>query len=127
MVPLVGDFGNVDGLVPVPLHRTRLSQRGFNQSEELARVIGAATGLPVVPMLVRTKVTAPQVTLSQADRARNVAGAFALHADWVPGRGNRYLLIDDVRTSGATLGACADVLRQVPGVSVGALTFAVAR
>ncbi len=106
--------------VPVPLHRSRTRERGFNQSDDLARGLG----LPVVRALWRTRRTAVQADLSAADRLVNVTGAFAAR------RGARLVerrvvvLVDDVSTTGATLNACAAVLRECGAVSVLALTAA---
>lgn len=107
-------------VVPVPLHRSRLRERGFNQSDDLARGLG----LPVVRALYRTRRTAVQADLSAADRLLNVAGAFA------PRRAARLVarrvvvLVDDVSTTGATLNACASVLHDCGASSVLALTAA---
>lgn len=110
-------------IVPVPLHRGRARQRGFNQAELLARAIGRAHGIPVAPRaLVRVRLTPSQVRqASAAQRAANVAGAFACRED-VGGR--VVLLVDDVATTGATLRACAAVLRAAGAVAVHAAVFA---
>ncbi len=111
-----------DVIVPVPLHRGRTRQRGFNQAELLARAIGRAHGIPVAPRtLVRVRATPSQVRqASAARRAANVAGAFACRGD-VGGR--VVLLVDDVAT-GATLRACAAVLRAAGARTVHAAVFA---
>lgn len=110
-----------DALVPVPLHPSRLRERGFNQSVLLARA-AATANLPVVEdCLQRVRSTQAQMTLGREARRRNVAGAFACRDDRL--RGRRALLIDDVCTTGATLEACAVGLRQGGAVSVWALTL----
>lgn len=114
----------LDAIVPVPLHWRRRWQRGFNQSQLLAREVAARTGLPVVPALRRTRATAAQAGLSNRGRRRNVAQAFQ------PGRaagrvaGKRVLLIDDVLTTGATATACALALKRAGAKRVAVLTVA---
>jgi ComF family protein len=112
-----------DVIAPVPLHRGRRRQRGFNQAELLARVIARAHGVPVAPRaLVRVRATPSQVRQASAGRrAANVAGAFACREDL---SGRVVLLVDDVATTGATLRACATVLRAAGAVAVHALVFA---
>lgn len=116
---------SADLLVPVPLHRSRQAERGYNQSALLARVLAAEVGVPLDErLLVRQRATAHQVGLGQADRLRNVAGAFACQKDVT---GKRVMLVDDVATTGATLEACAAALRAAGAASVTAFTLARAR
>jgi ComF family protein len=114
----------VDVLVPVPLHRRRLRERGYNQSALLARELGKLTALPVVSdCLVRIRSAAPQArAATAAERRSNVAGAFTCCDARLEGR--RVLLIDDVATTGATLNACAGALKAAGTVSVWALVLA---
>ncbi len=113
-------------IVPVPLHPSRLFQRRFNQSAELARAISRLSGVPVaLDLLKRTRATQTQVGLSASARRRNVAGAFTL----TPGRGEKVmaanvLLIDDVLTTGATVEACARQLGAEGAARVDVLTLA---
>jgi ComF family protein len=108
-----------DVLVPVPLHRRRRRARGFNQAEELARGLG----LPVGGALKRVRPTASQTGLPAAQRHRNVREAFRLR--WRASvRGLRVVLVDDVCTTGATLEACARVLREAGAADVRAVTAA---
>jgi competence protein ComFC len=113
-----------DVLVPVPLHRKRLRERGYNQSLLLARGLGRLTGQPVVDgCLVRQKNTPPQARTSTVEERRdNVIGVFDCRDDRL--RGRQVLLIDDVATSGATLDACAAVLKASGAASVWALVLA---
>ena len=117
----------VDQIVPVPLHRRRVRERGFNQAALLARGLGRRIGLPVVQnALVRAIYTAPQVGLGARERLENVRDAF--HCTEASLSGQRVLLIDDVCTTGSTLEACAAVLRREGGAAaVWALTVARAR
>lgn len=110
-------------LVPVPLHPERLRERGFNQSEVVAR--SAADGLrrSVLPALVRTRATAHQVGLGGEERRRNVEGAFAA-APGVPLRGRAVVIVDDVLTTGATVAACAAALRQAGAGPIWVATLA---
>lgn len=99
--------GEVDAVVPVPLHPARLRQRGFNQSALLARPVARALAVPLVTSeLRRIRDTPPQASLSARARATNVRGAFVALRAPAP----RVLLVDDVRTTGATLAECADAL-----------------
>ncbi|MDO8473541.1 MAG: ComF family protein [Dehalococcoidia bacterium] len=113
-----------DVLVPVPLHARRLRERGYNQSSLLARYLSQIIGVPEAEgMLVRCKDTPPQARTSSAEQRRlNVSGAFTVQGRAI--RGKRVMLIDDVCTSGATLDACAAVLKRVGAVSVWGLTLA---
>jgi len=99
--------GEVDAVVPVPLHATRLRRRGFNQAALLARPVARALAVPLVTSeLRRLRDTPPQAGLDAAGRLKNVRGAFvALRAPAA-----RVLLVDDVRTTGATLAECAEAL-----------------
>jgi ComF family protein len=97
-------------VVPVPLHRTRLAERGFNQSALIASRIARRLGARLLPRaLDRTRDGARQATLDRGARITNAADAFRAR-DATRVRGRRILLIDDVRTTGATLCACAGAL-----------------
>ncbi len=111
-------------LVPVPLHRSRLWSRGFNQAALLARAVGKRTQTPLaVDALVRVKSTLLSRGLGRRARARNVQGAFRV-ARREQVRGRRIVLVDDVFTTGATVEACARVLLRAGAASVDVLTWA---
>ncbi len=122
------DAEDWDMIVPVPLHGMKAQEREFNQSERLARYLGRATGVAVCNRLLRrVRPTDTQTHLSRAERAANVAGAFALRTSGGEGkvlRGCRILLVDDVLTTGATVSACASVLRAAGAVDVCVWTVA---
>lgn len=126
LAPLLGAIASelvperVDLVVPVPLHPRRRAERGFNQSELVAREVSARRGLALdTGALVRERETPPQTGLSAREREANVRGAFvaARRLD-----GQTVLLVDDVCTTGATLGACARTLRRAGAVRVVAVT-----
>ncbi|MEQ1883439.1 MAG: ComF family protein [Bryobacteraceae bacterium] len=142
-----------DVVVPMPLHWKRRWQRGFNQSELLAREIARRWNVPVEKAVRRVKASTPQAGLSNAKRRKNVAGAFSnanrwrgvvrFVTRWVGERmsrtmrrrlrgfakphrleGKRILLIDDVLTTGATAAACARALKRAGAAHVTLLTVA---
>lgn len=121
---LLPEFGHVDALVPVPLHPSKERDRGFNQSALLAHYVSELSGVPVAHILQRTRKTVSQTELSGQKRRENVAKVFAIDPTWHPRPGMRFVLIDDVRTTGATLGSCASVLEAYGAIRVGVLTFA---
>jgi ComF family protein len=125
--PFRSDIRAADMVIPVPLHASRRRERGYNQAELLARAFASMQGLPVrTDVLMRVRATEAQTHLSQAERRRNVAGAFALSdpmaAKMIAGR--RIMLVDDVTTTGSTLDAAAEPLRAAGAASVWGLAFA---
>jgi competence protein ComFC len=116
--------GKVDVIVPVPIHKSRMHVRGFNQSEELARRLCTHIPLPLeTGVLYQARKTRHQVDLPQDERASNVRGAFAVR-DGRRITGKRVLLIDDVFTTGATLNEAASALRSAGARSVHVYTLA---
>jgi len=111
-------------LVPVPLHRKRLRERGYNQSSLLARQLGKLANLPVVDdCLIRQRHAPPQArTATVEERRSNVTDAFACPDHRL--RDKQVLLIDDVSTSGATLDACAAAIKAAGATSVWGLVMA---
>ena len=111
-------------LVPVPLHKKRLRERGYNQSSLLAKELSKLCGLPVISdSLVRYRYTSTQVRSANIDeRLENVTGAFMCIDNSL--RNKRVLLIDDVATSGTTLNTCASTIKSTGALSVWGLTVA---
>ena len=101
----------VDALVPVPLTRWRYFKRGYNQAEKLAQGMSEVTGVPVVKLLKRIKNRTPQSQLSGEARLKNAEGIYqaCVPDEW---RGKCLVLVDDVMTTGATLGSCAQSLLE---------------
>jgi ComF family protein len=123
--PSVRSLGGADTvLVPVPLHPRRRNERGYNQSELLARALSRRLGLGLAAgALVRRKDTAPQTGLSAAARRQNVSGAFAVRRRALV-VDRPVILVDDVFTTGATARACALALRAAGAHEVRLLTVA---
>ncbi len=127
LVPLLLDAWRgmgrqADALVPVPLHARRRRERGYNQSELLARRLGTLCGVPVEPrLLARVRYTEQQALLKGSQRRQNVQGAFVA-APAV--RGRRVILVDDVFTTGSTLVECAMALLDAGAAGVCAFTLA---
>jgi ComF family protein len=117
-LPLAG----LDVVVPVPLHPTRRRERGFNQAALLAAALSERTGAPMVRGLRRVRPTVDQVRLPRGGRLTNVRGAFAGARGGVEGA--RVLLVDDVVTTGATLGEGVAELRRAGAASVVCLAVA---
>lgn len=126
------EFFDVDCVTYVPLHPSRRSQRGYNQSQLIARCVGRLIGAPVVSVLRQARPTADQSRLSGEERRRNIKGAFECRRLGQPESGRhpadlhemRVLLVDDVFTTGATAGECASVLVQAGAAEVRVLTIA---
>jgi ComF family protein len=118
--PLLSEL-SVDCIVPVPLHTSRLTRRGYNQALELARPLARRLGLPCKPKLLeRVRATAPQTGANPEIRKQNTLGAFSASSQL---QGARVLLLDDIVTTGATVAAAAAALLEAgaSGVCVAAV------
>lgn len=107
------DFQRIrlDGILPVPLHWRKQRSRGYNQAELLAQYLSRQMQVPMYSgLLVRRIYTTPQKELNDRERLNNLKKAFLFHKNDV--KLNRILLVDDIYTTGATIEACAEVLRQ---------------
>ena len=113
----------VDLVAPIPLSAQRMRERGYNQSSLLARPLAYAIQKPYQPqILIRSRETRSQVGLNLVERRANVQGGFLARGDQV--RGKVVLLVDDVTTTGSTIDACAQALRDVGVSAVYGLTLA---
>lgn len=121
-------LADADMLMPVPLHRWKLWRRRYNQAAILAWKLARLTGHPVdIRSLRRIHPTRSQVGLSADERQSNVSGAFALDPEACDAiRGRHILLIDDVLTTGSTVGACASLLKEAGAKEVDCLAVAMA-
>jgi len=120
----IGQTAAIDFVVPVPLHRTRLRTRGFNQAAILAHHLGRDLKIPVkYQELRRVRQTDPQVGLSRSQRRANVRGAFRIRGA-KEFKGKTLLLVDDVMTTGETVNQCAQVLKRHGAKTVFVLTVA---
>ena len=129
LAELLSDYLNInslpgDTLVPVPLHKKRLRERGYNQSNLVAHELGKLCDLPVIDdCLIRCLYTPPQARAASLDeRRQNIKGAFTCLDNRLQGR--QVLLLDDVATSGSTLDACARELKASGAISAWGLTIA---
>ena len=116
-------FSDIDVLLPVPLASKRRRQRGYNQSEQLAIGISDITHLPIVSKVLRRKhFQQSQTTLNRWQRQENVTDTFQLKEEHLL-QGKHVLLIDDICTTGATLIACANVLKDIEDIRISVLTL----
>ena len=121
---LFAELADVNLVIPVPLYKTRLKKRGYNQSELIAQAFCQKAGFALnTTSLVRVRDTGSQTKLGRQARVENMKGAFSVK-DPASVRGKTILLIDDVTTTGSTLEACAQELRQAGAKRVLAYAFA---
>jgi ComF family protein len=116
---------DADMVVPVPLHRWRLLARRYNQAAVLAQALARVIGRPAEPdVLIRRRATRAMVRMNRGQRAKNVKGAFEIHPrrrDRIQGK--TILLVDDILTTGSTVGACAKVLLAAGAAAVDVVTL----
>ncbi len=116
-------WDSFDFIVPVPLHKQRMRERGYNQSELIAEHLSEYLSIPIrTDLIKRIRATARQSVLKKIDRVLNVQGAFSCKDNMA---GKRILLFDDISTTGNTLQACADALDKANAEFIGALTLAI--
>lgn len=121
---LKGNWTQVEGLIPIPLHTKRLQKRGFNQVQLIAAALGRNLGLAVwSDLLVRIRDTASQVELGRKERLKNLTGAFQLVQPQLV-KNKRLLLLDDVLTTGATTTEAKKVLLKAGATEVKILVVA---
>ncbi len=119
------ESGDFDLIVPVPIHRTRLIRRGFNQVVELGKRLSKDTGIPLDrTSFQKVKDTAPQVGLTRAARVKNLRGSFGVkRPDRI--RGRNILLVDDVSTTGSTIAEASKTIMRAGAAQVDVLVLAV--
>jgi ComF family protein len=116
--------GVFDAIIPVPLHRKKLHQRGYNQSERIAAGLSKKLSVPVdQQVILRNRFTVTQTRLNRMERLKNTRGAFTVNAEYLE-KYDHLLLIDDVLTTGATLSGCANALLEVRDVKISMMTIA---
>lgn len=122
-----GFFDGIDGIIPIPLAKKRLRQRGYNQSMEIAKGVSDITGLPIYKHIIsRTVFESSQTTKSRWERNQNVEKVFEL-IDGSAISGKHFLVIDDVVTTGATIIAFTQELMKVGPIQVSVLSIGFAK
>lgn len=110
-------------LVPVPLHSKKMRERGYNQAEILAKNLGKRLGIAVSPALYKVRETRSQTSLKREDRKKNIVNAFTVNAELVTAN-SKFLLVDDIITSGATMLEAAKVLKRAGAKKVWGISLA---
>ena len=114
--PYAAQYG-IDAVTCVPLHRKKLRKRGYNQAQELARVVAGELGLPLCSdMLVRDRYTAPQKSLDNLERANNIKESMTIGK--VYPQYKNILIVDDIYTTGVTIDVCASLLKEAGACNV---------
>lgn len=120
-------FDGIDVVTAVPLHRSKLARRGYNQSEYLARGIADTLNIPYVEALKAIRPHTTQTHKGAQERWQNIQDNYTLRKTANHLAGKHILLVDDVITTGSTLTVCATLLKQIPGVEISLFTLAAAR
>jgi ComF family protein len=110
-------------LIPVPIHIKKKRKRGFNQSEEIAKIISQSTGIKLSTALIKTKETKPQMELNRIERIENIKDCFAIN-EKKEIENKTIILLDDVYTTGSTMNECAKILKENGAKEVWGLTIA---
>lgn len=119
-------YSDIDVVVPVPLHKSRLRKRGYNQVDKFGREIATSLGIAYnCQSLIKTKATSTQVFKDRLKRLLTHEADFSL-AEHDSLRGKHILLVDDIITTGATIEACANQLFKIEGVKVSIASMAIA-
>lgn len=127
MSQLIGEDSRADMLIPMPISKNRLKERGYNQSEFFTKHISKLTGIPMrTDLLFKIKDTPPQSGLKYSERAENVKGAYKVDKP-LEVKGKNIILTDDVTTTRATLNECARMLKKAGAKTVECITFAVVK
>ena len=121
-----GFFNGIDVILPIPIHHDRIRQRGYNQSEWIAKGIAEVTNIPVNNKAMTRKAYSSQTNQSVFDRWYNVKDTFELHQPEIFS-GKHILIVDDVLTTGSTVMACALAFSSVQGVRFSIITLGVSR
>ncbi|MCL2220357.1 MAG: ComF family protein [Chitinispirillia bacterium] len=119
-------WAGIDFLIPVPLHKSRMRKRGYNQAEHFARGLSEARPIPLIrtDLLTRTRNTGTQTKLDREGRLENLIGAFAVNPRNLDNiTGKNIILVDDILTTGATTEACTDELLRAGCASVRVLSL----
>jgi len=113
-------------LVTLPMHPKKRRERGFDQAAIMAKALAAATGNKLSNILERTKDTPPQSGLHPSQRIENVSGAFRINPKTANLAGQKFIIVDDIYTTGASLNECARVLKSAGAQEIYAMTLAIA-
>ncbi len=120
-------IGTIDIIVPVPLHRARKAERGYNQAELLAKYLSEKLCIPLDnKSLIRVKATKIQNKLARHEREQNIKDAFKIKDNWVF-KEKRVLLVDDIFTTGATVNECSRIMVEGGAIEVFVITIATGR
>ncbi|MBR6432634.1 MAG: ComF family protein [Muribaculaceae bacterium] len=120
-------FDGIDVVTAVPLHRSKLARRGYNQSEYLARGIADTLNIPYIEALKAIRPHTTQTHKGALERWQNIQGNYALKKDADHLAGKHILLVDDVVTTGSTLTVCSSLLKSIAGVKLSIFTLSAAR
>ncbi len=118
------EFAKIDFIVPVPMHKLKRLFRMYNQAQILGLYISKVSGKSMIPdLLVKFKWTKSQTSLRAKERKKNLSGSLRINPKYSVG-GKKILLVDDVRTTGATLSECSQILKKAGAESVSIVTIA---
>jgi len=125
MLDSIEKFKDFDIITFVPSSKKRLRERGFNQAEEIAKVLGENTDIKVLDLLIKTKDTIHQAGGTQKERLKNLANSFSINDKYLDDIANKSILIvDDVFTTGSTLNECAKTVKKFNPKRIETVTFA---